>query len=1037
MSEYAELHCLSNYSFLRGASHPSELVERAHALNYRALALTDECSLAGIVRAHVAAKAAKVKLIIGTEIQLHDGPKLVLLAPDKTAYSQICQLITQGRRAAEKGQYLLHHSDLENDACDHCLALLLPPQARKLPTLENANWMARHFSQRAWLGVELHRDADDAIRLKQWTALANESGLPLVACGDVHMHQRQRRVLQDTITAIRHGCTLHDAGERLFANGERHLRKPASLAQIYPATLISETVKIAARCSFSMDQLQYRYPAEVPAGMDANSYLRQLTEQGLQRRWPQGTPENVSKLIEKELQVIQTLDCPQYFLTVYEIMQWARQQGILCQGRGSAGNSAVCFALGITVVNPAEQATLFERFLSAERKEPPDIDVDFEHDRRELVFQHIYQKYGRERAALAATVIRYRPKSAIRDIAKVLGFSQQDIVSINQSLAWWDQAEELPQRLKQLGFNPDAAPVRMLFELLQQLLGAPRHLSQHVGGFVICEQALDQLVPIENAAMNERTVIQWEKRDLEELRLFKVDCLALGMLTAIHKSFDLIQHHSGQQLDIAEILKTADGQHPQGDAVFRMLSRAQSVGVFQVESRAQMSMLPRMQPRNLYDLTVETAIVRPGPIQGGMVHPYLERRERARKNPKEHFDCPPQLRKTLDRTYGIPIFQEQVMDVCVHGAGFAPGEANQVRRSMAAWGRSGYGKLAAFEQKLKDGFQNNGIDAEFADRIFQQIQGFSEYGFPEAHAASFASLAYVSAWLKRFHPAAFLCGLLNSQPMGFYTPSQLIQDFRRLHKVHALPPDVSQSQWQCTLELGDTGRLNIRLGLRQIKGLSEDTGQRIAHSGIQTNCSELFIHCNIGEKERHALAKADALRSLTGDRHQAHWSAQGHIHAHTPMAIPLATEGWAELTSVDEAADVSEDYASMGLSLRRHPVALIRQHLAKLGILSARQCLNRNHGQRCQLAGMVTNRQRPGSALGIIFMTLEDDTGTVNVVVRQQVLKKYRIAVLQAPFVVVDGIMENRKGVRHFLALALHDRSELLQQLTFQSRDFH
>ena len=1021
---YAELHCLSHYSFLRGASQPHELVEAAAERGYAALALTDECSLAGIVRAHVAAQERGFKLIIGSEIRLEDGPSLVLLAPTEAAYRQLCRLITRGRRAADKGEYRLQRQDLADT--DHCLAILLPPQPRALPTAAEAAWLGEAFPRRAWIGVELHRDADDAARLAAWQALAADSGLPLVACGDVHMHARGRRALQDTLTAIRHGCTLATAGARLFPNGERHLRRLRVLRQLYPEALLAESGRIAARCTFSLDQLRYRYPAEVPPDRDANEHLAHLTQAGLQERYPQGVPPRVQALVERELRLIREQDCPQYFLTVHAIMCWAKARGILCQGRGSAANSAVCFALGITVVDPARQSVLFERFLSAERREPPDIDVDFEHERREEVFQHIYAHYGRAHAALAATVIRYRPKSAIRDVGKVLGFALPDIERITRSLAWWDDQGSWPERLRELGFDPDSAPIRRLMALVEQLLGVPRHLSQHVGGFVISAEPLGSLVPIENAAMPERTVIQWEKRDLEAVGLFKVDCLALGMLTAIRKTLDLIETQHGQRFDIPAILATEAAQGEEAGAVFAMLGRAQSVGVFQVESRAQISMLPRMRPRTLYDLTVEVAIVRPGPIQGGMVHPYLERRERLRQNPAERFDCPAQLESILGRTYGIPIFQEQVMEVCVTGAGFAPGEANQVRRSMAAWGRAGYGKLAAFEQRLKEGFAANGIDAAFAERIFQQIQGFSEYGFPESHAASFASLVYVSAWLKRFHPAAFLCGLLNSQPMGFYSPSQLIQDFSRVHAVRLKPPDVTRSDWDCALEADGA----VRLGLRQIKGLSEDSGRRIVACAAASP-DELFRQCGLNDRERQALADADALRCLAGDRHRAHWSAQGFLRA------DLAPDGGAALPAVSEPEDIRADYASLGLSLRRHPVALLRPTLKGMAVLSARQWLGRNHGQRCRVAGLVTNRQRPGTAKGIIFMTLEDETGTINLIIRSHLLRDYRAVILQAPFIIAQGLTEHRQDVRHLMVETLEDRSALVDGLALASRDFH
>ncbi|RZO84461.1 MAG: DNA polymerase III subunit alpha [Oceanococcus sp.] len=1033
MSTYAELHCLSNFSFLRGASHPEELVERAHQLGYAALALTDECSLAGIVRAHVRAKELGLKLIIGTEVQLSDGPKLVLLARNRAGYHTLCRLITRARRASPKGRYQLDRSDLA--PLQDCLLLLIPNGAQHDAT--HAQWLAQHHAGRAWIGIALHRSGKDQSHLAHCTRIGRDYALPLVACGDVHMHVRERRIVQDTLCAIRHQCTLQEAGLRLFPNGERHLREPRALSPLYPSELLSETLRVADLCQFSLEQLQYRYPAEdLPPGLTANEHLRQLTEKGLRKHWPDGAPKRVRALIEKELKVIKALDYPHYFLTVYDIMRWAKSQGILCQGRGSAANSAVCFALGITVVSPDDASPLFERFISAERKEPPDIDVDFEHQRREEVFQYIYRKYGRQRAALTATVIRYRNKSALRDVGKALGFSTDDLSRINQSLAWWDQPEELPQRLAALGFDPAAENIRQWLELSRAVQGFPRHLSQHVGGFVISESALDALVPIENAGMPERTVIQWEKDDLDAVGLFKIDCLALGMLTAIRKCFALIEHHYGRKLSRTLLLAQEKQQGPEVRAVYNMLGQAQSVGVFQVESRAQMSMLPRMKPRNLYDLTVETAIVRPGPIQGGMVHPYLERRTRVRANPDYRPAYPAQLKEILGRTYGIPIFQEQVMEVCVVGAGFAPGEADRVRRSMAAWGRSGYGKLERFEAQLKQGFQRNGISTDFAQRIFEQIKGFADYGFPESHAASFAALVYVSAWLKRHHPAAFLAALLNSQPMGFYTPSQLVQDFRRHHQVQTRPPDVVHSQWESTLEYdAHTKTPAVRLGLHMIKGLNQQAGQRIAKLKIIRDAASLFREAHLSEQDRQALARADALRSLTGSRHQAHWHAQ--IPTHAPACVPEPNESRIQLQPPEEGKDIVEDYASLGLTLRRHPLALLRPQLTRRQAINARRWRQLGNGRPCRVAGLVTNRQRPGSAQGIIFMTLEDETGTVNLVIRQNVLDRHRLEVLQAPLVIAVGINEHREGVSHLLVDSLEDHSHLLGSLTLRSRDFH
>ena len=751
LPRYAELHCLSNFSFLRGASHPGELVARAAALGYSALALTDECSFAGAVRAHVAAKECGLRLILGTEIRLKEG-KLVLLATDRRSYGALSSLITAGRRRASKGNYALEKKDLEALAGSGALVLLAG--------FADAGWIKERFDGSAWIAAELHCGPNDHEKLHLLRKLSEASSLPLVAAGDVHMHLRSRRRLQDVLTAIRLGKPLSECGHALYPNAERSLRLRMRLAQLYPAELLAETLQVAGRCNFSLDSLKYEYPEElVPEHHSPASWLRKLTQEGLHWRFSSGIPGKVQQLAEHELKLIAELGYEPFFLTVHDVVRFARSRGILCQGRGSAANSVVCYALGITEVDPARMSMLFERFVSKERNEPPDIDVDFEHERREEVIQYLYGKYGRERAALAATVISYRRKSALRDLSKVLG------------------------------------PSSPFLNLAETLIGFPRHLSQHVGGFVISRGPLAELVPIENAAMAERTVIQWDKDDLDALGLLKVDVLALGMLSAIRKALDFLN------LKIQDI-------PPEDPATYAMIQKADTIGVFQIESRAQMSMLPRLRPANFYDLVIEVAIVRPGPIQGGMVHPYLRRR----RDPSL-VDYPSEaVKEVLGRTLGVPIFQEQVMQLAVVAAGFTPGEADRLRRSMAAWKRKG--GLEPYEEKLKTGMQRNGYRAEFAEALYRQILGFGEYGFPESHSASFALLVYVSAWLKCHHPAVFCAALLNSQPMGFYAPSQLVQDARR-HGVEVRPPDVNASEWDCTLEAGA-----LRLGLRMVGGLS-------------------------------------------------------------------------------------------------------------------------------------------------------------------------------------------------------------------------
>ncbi|HEX9396147.1 MAG TPA: PHP domain-containing protein, partial [Burkholderiales bacterium] len=804
---YAELHCLSNFTFLRGASHPKELVERAAALGYQALALTDECSLAGIVRAHVAAKAHGLPLIVGTEISL-DGMKLVLLATERKSYGAVCALITAGRRRAAKGQYQLERKDVEALAGSGTLALLCSGGT------DDARWVKERFDGAGWIAAELHCGPNDHEKLNVLRGLSKDSGLPLVAAGDVHMHLRSRRRLQDVLTAIRLGRPVAECGHALFPNAERSLRLRIRLAQLYPPELLAETLRIAERCRFNLDTLKYEYPEEiVPSGETPASHLRKLTKAGLRGRYPEGAPPHVRKQAEHELRLIAELRYEPFFLTVHDVVSFARHQGILCQGRGSAANSVVCYALGITEVAPAQMSMLFERFVSRERDEPPDIDVDFEHERREEVIQYIYDKYGRGRAALAATVIRYRSRSILRDLGRAL----------------------------------EGLPGEEVLPLAMALIKFPRHLSQHVGGFVISRGPLAELVPVENAAMPGRTVIQWDKDDLEALGLMKVDVLALGMLSAIHKALRMLG------------LKSMDEIPKEDVAVYNMICGADTIGVFQIESRAQMSMLPRLRPRDYYDLVIQIAIVRPGPIQGDMVHPYLRRRAGLEK-----ADYPTKaVEDVLKRTLGVPIFQEQVMQLAMVAAGFSAGEADQLRRAMAAWKEKG--DMSPYKDKLKKGLLGNGYSAEFADRIYRQIEGFGDYGFPEAHSASFALLAYVSAWIKHYHPAVFCAALLNSQPMGFYKPSQLVQDARR-HGVEVRPADVNASEWDCTLEDGA-----LRLGLRVVSGLAKEQGLRVAAGRPYASVEEMHLD----RKNLSHLAAAGALRSLAGHRRLARWAAAG------------------------------------------------------------------------------------------------------------------------------------------------------------------
>ncbi len=1033
-SGYAELQCRSNFSFLQGASHPHEFVERAQALGYRALALTDECSVAGVVRAHTRAKELALPLIIGAQFTLQCGLSFVLLAATRVGYAQLCQLISCGRRRAPKGRYRLTREDLLR-----CVPVGLAADALLLwrpvgsgpavdANIDVGRWLAAQYPGRVWLAVSVLRGAEDALRLPQWAALAATLSLPCVATGDVHMHVAERRNLQDALTAIRHRLPLAELGWRLFANGERHLRAGPELLRLYPAAWLAETLRIAARCQFSLDELRYQYPHEiVPAGRTPTAWLRQLTEQGAARRWPEGVPPEVRRLIERELMLIAELKYEPFFLTVHDVVCFARERGILHQGRGSAANSVVCYCLGITAVGPKHLAMLFERFISRERDEPPDIDIDFEHERREEVIQYIYGKYGRERAALAATVITYQPRSAIRDLARALQIDAARQQQLILGLRGWYGHRIRRDRLIEAGLDVEEPAMAQLLNLAEQLLGFPRHLSQHVGGFVISDGPLTELVPVENAAMPERTIIQWDKDDLEDMRLLKVDVLALGMLSAIRRCFDLVaQFHGTAALTLAAI-PTAD------DAVFDMICRADTVGVFQIESRAQMSMLPRLKPRNYYDLVIEVAIVRPGPIQGDMVHPFLRRRDGI-----EPVTYPSEaVRGVLERTCGVPIFQEQVMQLAVVAADFTPGEADQLRRSMAAWKRRG--GVDRFERKLIDGMLKNGYAAEFAGQIVAQIRGFADYGFPEAHAASFALLAWVSAWLKAHHPAAFTAALINSQPMGFYAPAQLLRD-AQAHGVEVHPVDVRVSAAACTLEPGAGGAAALRLGLDCVQGLSADAQERIVVARQRAaflGTQDLGERAALNRRDLEALAAAGALAALEGHRHLAFWRVAGFA-----PSLPTAPESQRDISlpllrMPTEAEDLFADYQSLGFTLGRHPLALLRSRCAQQRIATAEDLQQQPSGERVRVAGLVITRQRPQTASGVTFVTLEDETGQVNVLVWRQLGERSHGTLVQARLMEVRGELQRESGVTHVIAHSLSDRSAWLGDLKVRSHDFH
>lgn len=1108
-----ELHCRTNYSFLVGASHPDELVERAVELGYTALAITDEASVAGVVRAFAAARRTSLKLITGTELTLSDGARLVLWARDRKGYGQLCRLLTLGRTRTDKGSYRLDWTDLAAHSAGLLAGVVLSERRvtrgvvtareglgndRLTPIESNAQTMALCrdlFGDRAYLLAEPALSGDDEIWFERLANWSRRWRLPLAAAGDVLYHVPDRQALQRTLVAIRER-TVVDLVHEEIPNAGRHLRSLEDrqrLFQRYPEAL-RRASEIADRCVFALDELRYEYPEEMaPEGRSPMEYLRELAWRGARRRYPSGVPVKVQELLERELGLIEELHYEAYFLTVWDAVRFARERGILCQGRGSAANSAVCFCLGVTAVDPDTTDVLFERFISRERDEAPDIDVDFEHERREEVLQYLYQKYGRDRAGLAATVITYRPRSAVRDLGKALGFAPDVVDAVAKQVDHGEDLERIPERMQATGVDPESRRGAWWLRLTRELLGFPRHLSQHVGGMVMTRGPLCELVPIENAAMPGRTVIQWDKDDLEELGILKVDCLSLGMLSAIRRAFDLVREFHGQTLSIASI--------PQGDAqVYDMICRADTVGVFQIESRAQMSMLPRLKPRCYYDLVIEVAIVRPGPIQGQMVHPYLRRRagEEAVSYPNE------EIAAVLHKTLGVPIFQEQAMRLAVVAAGFTPGEADQLRRAMGAWRRTGV--IEKFRVKLLEGMRHRGLSEEFAEQVFRQLRGFGEYGFPESHAASFALLVYVSAWLKFHHAAAFTAALINSQPMGFYAPAQLLDDAKR-HGVELRPIDVNFSDWDCTLEPRDAdesflagfvhhrdcrrppmfqetttvsrgGRYRLpgsehqhddhfsdaaacarvgeqkaarnqttpspalRLGMRLIEGLSLDHVLVVLEArrrGPFRSMAEFARRTGLGRAALARFAEADAFRSLADDRRQALWESLAQERQRTDQPLLAGCDPDEESTELPETTEqwqVHEDYRTTGCSLRSHPMAFHRDALRDLGILAAAALKETPDGQRVRVGGLVILRQRPATAKGITFCTLEDETGTVNLVVRPDVWERFRDITRGASAWIARGKLERRLEVIHVVVDQVEDLAYRLQGLRARSRDF-
>lgn len=1054
---YVELYCLSNFSFQRGASHPEELVERAHALGYAALAVTDECSVAGVVRAHLEAKKCGLKLLPGACFTVPLGTNasgasftLIALPRDLGAWGDLCEFITTARRSAPKGQYSVSWPDPAWASLRGCEIVLGLSDAISLEASSALCIRARGlFGMHLWLGVTQLLQTQDRVMRHKLTQISRLTRVPLVAMGEVLMHVRSRKPLQDVVTAVRQGQPLVDCGFALLSNAENHLRARERLAQIYPSELLANTLSVAARCTFSLDELRYHYPLEaVLPGLTPAQTLRQFTLEGAARRYPAGLPRSVREQLDHELALISELRYEMYFLTVHDIVAFARSQGILCQGRGSAANSAVCFCLGVTEVDPARSSVLFERFISRERHEPPDIDVDFEHQRREEVIQYIYTKYGRDRAALTAVVSSYRPRSGLRDVGRALGIDEVLITALAREHPGMYSRTVLSERLQAAldrlgpGFvKPPEHLLALWLDLSAQIQGFPRHLSQHPGGFVLTQGPLTRLVPVENAAMPDRSVVQWDKDDLDAMGLLKVDVLALGMLSAIRRCLEMVSARRGRLFVMQDI--------PADDAAtFDMICRADTVGVFQIESRAQMSMLPRLKPRSFYDLVVEVAIVRPGPIQGGMVHPYLK----ARAHPDQVVYPSEALKAALVRTHGIPIFQEQVMQIAMIAADFTPGEADDLRRSMAAWKRKG--GVHKFHDRLVNQMVHNGYEASFAENIFKQIEGFGDYGFPESHAASFALLVWASSWLKQHEPACFLAALLNSQPMGFYGPSQLVQDAQR-HGVTVLPVDVVSSQWDCQLvsstvaagagaQTPDESPPAVRLGLRLVSGLSLSSASRIVQAR-QTqpfaSTQDLALRVVLEAGELQALASADALASLSGHRRQQVWESSALQAAPALLRIAPVHELPLVLPAAPEGEEVRFDYAAIGLTLRSHPLSLLRHQLSKLKLLTAQQLHALPHGRLVRACGLVTMRQSPGTAQGVTFVTLEDETGTVNVIVWKALKERQRSELLHARLLAVYGTwqrdVDSGGQVCHVVAGHLRDLTPLLGELPTSSRDFH
>ncbi len=1026
---FVELGVTTCFSFLQGASDAIDLITTAATLGHHALGIADLNTMAGVVRLHTAALKAHVRPIIGCRIALITGEEFLAYPTDRMAYGRICTLLSIGKMTDADGQWQAKgvcHITLA-DLAAHAQGTQLiarPPEdlkafAKSLPHLARTLPSLKHIA-----ASHLYRGHDRA-RINRLDRLAQANGLSILATNDVHYHAPDRRPLQDVMTCIRHKTTITQAGYLLNPNAERHLKSPAQMATLFAPWphAIAATRAVADACTFDLRELAYEYPAEtVPAGSTAQAQLEHLTWEGCTTRYPEGLPEKVRTTLHKELAMIAKLRIAPYFLTIHDIILFARSKHILCQGRGSAANSAVCYVLDITAVDPAKHDLLFERFISEERKEPPDIDVDFEHERREEVIQHIYHKYGRTRAGLCATVIHYRPRSAIREVGKAMGLSE-DVTAALAKTVWGSWGTDMDQAA-QSGLDLTDPHLKRTLKLAEQMIGMPRHLSQHVGGFILTEKPLTQTVPIGNGAMADRTFIEWDKDDIDELGILKIDVLALGMLTCIRKAFDLIAAHYGQRYDLATVPK-------EDPAVYDMLCKGDSIGTFQVESRAQMNMLPRLKPRTFYDLVIEVAIVRPGPIQGDMVHPYLRRRSGkeavAYPSPGAPHD-PDELKKILHRTLGVPIFQEQAMKIAIDAARFSPAEANELRKAMATF-RS-RGTIELLQEKMVGRMIARGYDAEFAQRCFDQIKGFGEYGFPESHAASFALLVYISAWLKCHHPAAFAAALLNSQPMGFYAPAQIVRDARE-HGVEVRGADVNYSDWDNTLEPGGV----LRLGLRQISGLPIAAAARImqARDAPYMDLEDIKTRARLDARALRLITAADAVRSMGLDRRAALWQARALKDA---PDLPLFAQGPDEgddhvviLPAMPLCEHVVADYQTQRLSLKAHPMAFLRGSLRRQGFIAADQLTDIRNGAALRLAGVVLVRQRPGTAKGVCFITVEDETGVANLVVWPTVMAQFRRVVMTARVLDITGVVQRAEGVTHVVVRHLADRSDVLARL--------